>query len=82
MIVRIDGDAVRGVELARPSSGLAPRHQPVALLIYFGNSRIDVAVANVGVPGGVPGNVGHLAKHAVDRRQRRPHMLQRLGTLV
>src|SRR6516225_11573097 len=44
IVVGIDGDAVRRVELARPRSRLAPRHQPVALLIHFGDSRIDVAV--------------------------------------
>src|SRR5437016_9755908 len=33
-----------------------------SLLIYFGNSRIDVAVANVGVPGGVPRSEEHTSE--------------------
>ena len=49
---------------------------------YFGHARIDVAVADVGVAGRIPGHVGHLPEHAVDRRQRRLGMLERLGAFV
>ena len=66
--LRVGRDAVRRVELAGLVAGLAPGLEPVAVLIDFRDARIDVAVADVGVAGGIPGHVGHLAEHA----RRRP----------
>ena len=65
-----------------PVAAFAPGLQPVAVLVDLGDARIDVAVADVSVAGGVPRDVGHLAEHAVDGRQRRVRMLQRRGVLV
>ena len=39
-------------------AGLAPRLDPVAVLVELRDARIDVAVADVDVAGGVPGHVG------------------------
>ena len=82
VVVRIDSDAVRGVEVARLVAGFAPRLEPVALLVDFGDTRIDIAVADVGVARGVPRDVGDLTEHAVDGRKRRLDVLERLGTFV
>src|SRR5256886_10408654 len=82
VVVRIDSDAVRGVEVARLVAGFAPRLEPVALFVDFGDTRIDIAVADVGVARGVPRDVGDLTEHAVDRRKRRLDVLERLGTFV
>ena len=62
---------MRGVELAGLVAGLAEGLEPVAVLVDLGDARIDVAVADVGVAGGVPGHVGDLAELAVDGRERR-----------
>src|SRR5262249_46913159 len=68
VIVRVPRDTMRDVELALLRARLAQGHQPVALLVYVGDTRIYVAVADVRVPGRVPGHVGDLAKHAVHWR--------------
>src|SRR5712692_457454 len=68
IVLRIHSNAVRGVELAGLSAGFAPGHQPVAVFICLRDARIDVAVADVRVSGGVPGDVRDLTKHAVDGR--------------
>jgi hypothetical protein len=39
----------------------------VRVLVIPGDPRVDVAVADIGVVVGVPGHVGHLAEHAIDR---------------
>src|SRR2546425_10383665 len=44
VVARVDGDAVRQVELAGLIAGFAPGFKPVAVLIDFCNSRIDIAV--------------------------------------
>src|SRR5262249_43920785 len=82
VIVSIHRDAVWHVELAGLSAEFAPGHQPGTVLIHFGNPRIDVAIADVGVPSRVPSHVDNLAKHAVHRQQQRLHMLQRLDAFV
>src|SRR5712692_7554190 len=68
VVVRVDANVVGSVELAGLIAGLAPGFEPDAVLVGLGDAGIDVAVADVGVAGGVPSHVGDLAKHAVDRR--------------
>src|ERR1700674_4353795 len=82
VVARIDGDAVRSVELAGLVAGLAPGLEPVAVLVDFGDARIDIAVADVGIACRVPRDVGDLAEHAIDGRQRRLDVLERLGAFV
>ena len=65
-----------------PSFGaarLADRRDPVAVLGELRDARVDVAVADVDVAVGVPGDVGRLAELAVDGRPRRRHARPRLG---
>src|SRR5260370_3556550 len=76
IVLRVDGDAVRRVELAGLVAGLAPGLEPVAVLIGFADARIDVAIADVGIAGGIPSHVGDLAKHAINGRKRRLHVLE------
>src|SRR5260370_34003088 len=80
--MRMDADVVRSVELAGLIAWLAPGFEPDAIPVGLGDAGIDVAVADVGVAGGVPSHIGDLAKHAVDRRERRLGMLERLGAFV
>src|SRR5437899_2120507 len=47
VVLCIHCNAVRSVELAGLSTGFAPRHQPVAVFIYFRDARIDIPVADV-----------------------------------
>jgi len=54
VVVPIDGDAVRSVELAGLVAGFTPEPEPVAVFVDFGDARIDVAVADVGVACRVP----------------------------
>src|SRR6266851_4488289 len=82
IVVRIDRDAVRGVELAGLVAGFAPGFEPVAVLVDFGDAGIHVAVADVGVAGSVPRDVGDLAEHSIERRKRRLDVLERLGAFV
>ena len=82
VVVRIDGDTVRGVELAGLVAWFAPGLEPVPVLVDFGDARIDVAVADVGVACRVPRDVGNLAEHAIDGRQRRLDVFERLGAFV
>ena len=65
-----------------PSPGVPKEPSQVAVRGDLGDPRIDVAVADIAVAGLVPGDVGHLAEHAVDRRQRRLGVFQRAGVLV
>ncbi len=60
----------------------APGLEPVAVLADLGDARVDVAVADVGVAGAVPGHVGRLAEAAVDRGQRRVRPLVRMRLAV
>ena len=80
--VGVGRDRMRGVELAGLLAAVAPRFQPVAVLVDLGDARIDIAVADEGVAGLVPGHVGDLAKPAVLGGQRRLRMLERLGVFV
>src|ERR1700728_4695437 len=49
--------------------------------VVFGDPRIDITVADVGVALGVPGDIGRLAEQAVDRRQWRIDVFPRLGAV-
>ena len=82
VIVRVDADVVRGVELAGLIAGLTPGFEPDTVFVGFGDAGIDVAVADVGVTGGIPRHVGDLAEKAVDGRERGLGMLERLGAFV
>src|SRR5206468_11026457 len=52
-----------------------------AVLADLGDARVDVAVADIGIAGAVPGHVGRLTEASVYCRQRRvrPLMRMRLG---
>jgi hypothetical protein len=82
IVVRVDANVVRGVELAGLIAGLAPGFEPDTVFVGLGDAGIDVAVADVGVAGGVPGHVGDLAEKSVNGRERRLGMLERLGAFV
>src|SRR5208282_1523595 len=79
---QVHRNAMRSVELSRAVAGLAPTLEPNAVFIDLSHARVDVAVADIRVPGHVPGHVGHLPEHPVHRRQRWLGMAQRLGALV
>src|SRR5208337_1568679 len=66
---RVHRNAVRSVELSGAVAGLAPRLEPVAVFIDFSYARVDIAVADIYIPGRIPGHVGHLPEHPVHRRQ-------------
>src|SRR4051812_7157908 len=72
VVLPIDGNVVRRVELPRLAAPRAPRLDPVAVFIELGDARIRVAVADVDVVVAVPRNVGGTTEVAVDRRRRRP----------
>src|SRR5260370_23279577 len=82
IVLRVDSDAVRDVELAGLIAGLAPGFEPVAVLVNFGDAGVDVAVADVRVAAGIPRDVGDLAEHSIDGRKRRLDVLERLGALL
>jgi hypothetical protein len=75
-------DTVRGVELAGLVARFAPGLKPVAVLVGLGNPRIDVAVADVSVASGIPSDVSDLAEKAINGRQGRFDVLERLGAFV
>ena len=60
---------------------LAERRDPVAVLRELRDARVDVAVADVDVALGVPGDVGRLPELAGHRRPRRIDALPRLGVV-
>src|SRR6266446_2107967 len=78
----IRGDAVRRMGLAGLVAAVAPRLEPVAVAVDLRDAGVDVAVADVGVAGGIPGDVGDLAEAAVLGRPRRAGVLQRPGFLI
>src|SRR5438094_555240 len=78
----IRGDAVRRMELAGLVAAVAPRLEPVAAAVDLRDAGVDVAVADVGVAGGIPGDVGDLAEAAVLGRPRRAGVLQRPGFFI
>src|SRR5216684_3328402 len=82
IVLRVDRDAVRGVELAGLIAGFSPGLEPVAVLVDFGDAGIDVAVADISVASRSPRDVGNLAEHAVDGRQRRLDVFEGFGAFV
>jgi hypothetical protein len=82
VVVRVDADVVGRVELAGLVAGLTPGFEPDTVFVGLGDAGIDVAVADVGVTGGIPRHVGDLAEKAVDGRERGLGMLERLGAFV
>src|SRR5260221_4581363 len=81
-IVRINRDAVRSVELTGLIPGFAPGLEPVAVLVDFGDARIDVAVGDVNIASSIPRDVGDLAEHTIGGRQGRLDVLEGLGAFV
>src|ERR1051326_8769439 len=75
IVLGINCNAVRSIELTWPVPWLAPRFQPVALLVYLCDSGIDIAVANVGVALGIPCHIGYLSEQSILGRQRWLHLL-------
>src|SRR5215467_13631491 len=73
---------MRRVELAGPFAALAPRFQPIPVLVDLRHTRIDIAVADIGVVGSIPGDVRYLTEAPVLSGQRRRRVLQWRGTLV
>src|SRR5258706_6591323 len=65
--LRIGGDVVGRIELARFVTAIAPRLQPVAVPVGLRDARIDVTVADVDVARGIERHVGDLAEAPVDR---------------
>ncbi len=61
----VRGDGMRRIHLARLGTAVAPLHQPIAVLVIFGDARIDVAVADIGVAGRIPRHIGDLPEQAV-----------------
>src|SRR6266404_3067217 len=61
----IGRDRMRCVELTRLVAALAPGLQPIAVLVDFSDARVDVAIADVGISGRVPSDIGGLAETAV-----------------
>src|SRR5438876_1255677 len=78
----IRGDAMRRMKLAGLAAAVAPRLEPVAAAVDLRDAGVDVAVADVGVAGGIPGDVGDLAEAAVLGRPRRAGVLQRPGFFI
>ena len=61
----VDRNAMRGIELPSFAASFTPGLELFAVFVYFGNPRIDVAVADVSIVGFVPGYVCHLSEHTV-----------------
>src|SRR5678816_2670193 len=69
----VSGDAVRCIELPILVSGFSKRLHPVAILVVFGDSGIDVSIADENVALTVPGYVCGLPELTVDRWPWRSH---------
>ena len=67
----IGRDTVGRVELPGTGPRFSPGFDPVAILVHFGDARVDVAVADVRVASRIPCYVSDLPELAVDWRQRR-----------
>ncbi len=78
----VGGDRVNGSELAGFGTLGAPLFNPVAVLVDLGHTRIDVAIADIGVAFRIPGDVGGLTETAIGGRERRIGPMQRMGVLV
>jgi hypothetical protein len=51
VVLRVDGNTMRSFELPGSIAGLSPGFDPLAILIYFGDARIDVSVGDIRVAG-------------------------------
>ena len=60
------------IELARATAKRAPAGYPFAAGVYLANPGVDVAVAEVGVALGVPGDIGGLVEDVVPMHRDRP----------
>src|SRR5216684_1082823 len=81
IVVEVDGDRVWQVELTGAGTLRSPRLHPVAVLVDFGDTRVDVTVSDVDVALRVPGDIGRLTEKAIHGRKRRIRMSQWLGTI-
>src|SRR6185295_10076337 len=75
VVIAVDGNGVRQIELAGVGAFGAPLLYPIAVLVEFGHARIDVAVADVDVALRIPGDIGGLTEQAVDGGERRLDVL-------
>ena len=73
--LRIHGDAVRSIDLTGLVTGFAPRLEPVPFLVDFGDSGIDVTVADLTVARGIPRHIRYLSEQSIFRRQWWLHFL-------
>src|SRR5579863_5279958 len=76
---RVGDNVMQRAELAFAIAGLAPRLQPVAVLVELGDARIDIAVADEDIAGRIPGDIGGLPEAAGLRWQRWFHVRPRSG---
>src|SRR3977135_145979 len=61
----VERNAMRSIELPGFASRLTPGFEPFAIFVDLGDSRINVAVADVSVVEFVPRYVCHLPEHPV-----------------
>src|SRR5450631_418540 len=61
----VERNAMRSIELPGFASRFTPGFEPFTVFVHFGDPRIDVAVADVGVVGFVPRYICHLSEHPV-----------------
>src|SRR5690242_8480927 len=66
-------DAMRQIELTRPSPPIAPGLHPVAVLVILRHTRIDVSVTDESVAFRIPRHIGRLTELPLYRRARRIH---------
>ena len=62
IVLRVNSDAVRSVELTRLVPWFTPRLQPIAILIDLGNSRVYVPITYISVARGIPSHIGYLSE--------------------
>src|SRR5690348_5930579 len=69
-------------ELTRLRTRRSPRLQPLTVLTDFGDTRIDVTIADVTVAFAIPSDVGNFAKLSIDRWQWRARMTEWMCVLI
>src|SRR5262249_23744646 len=82
VVILVDRDRVRQVELAGGVAFRAPLLYPITVLVVLRDTRIDVTVTYIDVALGIPGDIGRLAEKPVCCGERRLDMFPRLGVLV
>ena len=65
VVVRVRGDGMQGAKLTRLGAEAAEGINPVTVLVYFGDARVYVAVADVSISSLIPGNISDLPKLAL-----------------